>query len=282
MKDELEAELTAAGALGDDDLDIAGVALTLALLDHPHKDRSKYVSELDALTDATREALAKADPAQAANADLVAMVLANIVEGRFSYRGDNEAYDDLRNADLTEVIDRRKGLPVALGIIYLHVARELGLDLKGLNFPGHFVLRLQVGSQATIIDPFNRGQTLNPADLLNLLRSVEGQSARLAPEHHAAVSARDILLRLQNNILSRSLGQGGHERARDVITRMILFSPARAGLRFELGRIEIYAGNLIAAADAFTLARDMAGAQGEGGLASMASEALRRLKAKLN
>ncbi|MES1989546.1 MAG: transglutaminase-like domain-containing protein [Pseudomonadota bacterium] len=282
MKDELEAELKAAGALGDDELDIAGVALTLALLDHPYKDRSKYLGELAALTDATREALDKADAKQAADADLVAMVLANIIAGRFSYRGDNEAYDDLRNADLTEVIDRRKGLPVALGIIYLHVARTLGLDLRGLNFPGHFVLRLQVGPQATIIDPFNRGQTLNPADLLNLLRSVEGPGARLTPDHHTSVSARDILLRLQNNILSRSLGQGGHERAREVVTRMIAFAPERAGLRFELGRIEIYASHMTAAAAAFTLARDMAEAQGEQGLASMASEALRRLRAKLN
>jgi len=279
---DLEAELKAAGALGDNELDIAGVALTLALMDHPQKDRTTYLSELGQLVDAARENLAKADESQLANADLIAMVLANIVAGRFSYRGDNEAYDDLRNADLTEVIDRRKGLPVALGIIYLHVARELGLDLQGLNFPGHFVLRLQVGPQATIIDPFNRGQTLNPADLLNLLRSVEGQGARLTPEHHASVSSRDILLRLQNNILSRSLGQGGHERAREIVNRMILFAPQRAGLRFELGRIEIYASNMLAAAEAFTLARDMATTQGEQGLAGMASEALRRLKAKLN
>ncbi|MGV8997586.1 MAG: SirB1 family protein [Parvibaculaceae bacterium] len=282
MRNELEAELKAAGTLGDDELDIAGVALTLALMDQPHKDRSKYVSALDELVAATRDSLAKADTTQSANADLVAMVLANIVAGRFSYRGDNEAYDDLRNADLTEVIDRRKGLPVALGIIYLHVARALDLDLKGLNFPGHFVLRLQVGPQATIIDPFNRGQTLNPADLLNLLRSVEGESARLSPEHHASVSARDILLRLQNNILSRSLNNGGYEKAREIIARMILFAPDRAGLRFELGRIEIYAGLLTAAADAFTLARDMAEAQGEQALVTMSSEALRRLKAKLN
>ncbi|MDO8290730.1 MAG: transglutaminase-like domain-containing protein [Parvibaculum sp.] len=279
LRAAIEAELRAAGELADEELNIGGVALALAQWDNPGKDRTPYLTELEALTDAVRESLVKAE---APGADMIAMVLANIISGRFSYRGDTETYDDPKNADLMAVIDRRKGLPVSLGILYLHVGRALGLDLAGLNFPGHFILRLQAGPEATIIDPFNRGQTLTTADLLNLLRSIEGQQARLIPEHHVSVSPRDILLRLQNNILSRALGAGEYDRARDVVSRMIWFAPDRAGLQFELGRIEIHAGHMGAAASAFEACRNMASDAGDRRVADMASEALKRLKAKLN
>lgn len=275
----IEAELRAAGMLADDELNIGEVALALAQWDNPDKTRAPYLDELESLTDAVRQSLARAE---APDADMIAMVLANIISGRFSYRGDTETYDDPKNADLMAVIDRHKGLPVSLGILYLHVGRALGLDLAGLNFPGHFVLRLQTGQGATIIDPFNRGQTLTTADLLNLLRSIEGQQARLSPEHHVSVPARDILLRLQNNILSRALGAGEHERAREVVTRMIWFAPERAGLQFELGRIEIHAGHMGAAASAFEACRSMASDAGDRRVADMAAEALKRLRAKLN
>ncbi|MCE9648130.1 MAG: transglutaminase-like domain-containing protein [Parvibaculum sp.] len=279
---DIEAELRAAGEADDDALDIAGLALAFAQADRPAASRAPYLSHLAELADAARKALARATPALAGDANVVATVLAGLVSGRFAYRGDSETYDDLKNADLMQVIDRRKGLPVSLGILYLHIARVLGLDLAGLNFPGHFVLRLQIGQSATIIDPFNRGQTLSTADLLNLLRSIEGPAARLSPEAYAPVGARDILLRLQNNILSRALKAGDHDRARDVVTRMIWLAPRRAGLQFELGRLEVHAGHMSAAATAFETCRNMASGDGEMRIADMASEALRRLKTKLN
>jgi regulator of sirC expression with transglutaminase-like and TPR domain len=282
MQSGIEAELRAAGETSDDALDIASLALAFAQADRPDASRTPYETHLTELTDAARGALARATPELAANPEIVATALAGLISGRFSYRGDSETYDDLKNADLMHVIDRRKGLPVALGILYLHVGRALGLDIAGLNFPGHFVLRLQIGASATIIDPFNRGQTLSTADLLRLLRSIEGPDARLSPDAYAPVSTREILLRLQNNILSRALKAGDHDRARAVVTRMIWLAPRRAGLQFELGRLEVHAGHMSAAATAFETCRNMASDDGEMRIADMASEALRRLKTKLN
>ena len=277
-----EAKLRSAGEAADEALDIAALALAFAVLDLPEQEPGPYETHLAELVAATRETLTGLRARDGASADDVAMALANVIAGRFSYHGDTETYDDLQNADLMAVIDRRKGLPVSLGILYLHVARALGYDMAGLNFPGHFVLRLQTGTQATIIDPFNRGQTLNTADLLNLLRSIEGPDARLTPEVYATVSPRDILLRLQNNILSRALKAGELDRARDVVRRMIWLAPTRAGLQFELGRLEVHAGHMGAAAQAFETCRMMAAVEGEMRVAGMAEEALRRLKTKLN
>lgn len=282
IEGKIEAELREAGEVADNALDIGRLALALAHLDRPEIDRAQYREHLDELGEAARGAIGGADLALSGNAEVVASALAGVLAGRHGYRGDSETYDDLRNANLMHVIDRKMGLPVALGILYLHAARAAAIDLVGLNFPGHFVLRLQTGATATIVDPFNRGQALSTADLLQLIRSIEGPQAQLLPEAYAPVSTREILLRLQNNILSRALRANELDRARSVVTRMIWLAPRRAGLQFELGRLEVHAGHMSAAAQAFETCRDMASGDGEMRIAGMAEEALRRLKSRLN
>lgn len=278
----IEAELRAAGEAGEDALDVGHLALVLAALDRPEVSLVAYEEHLAELVDAGARAFEKATAAQRGDADVLALMLASLIAGRFNYRGDSANYDDPKNANLMHVVDRRKGLPVTLGVLYLHVGRALGLDLVGLNFPGHFVLRLQAGSTAAIVDPFNRGQTLSSADLRQLIRGIEGPDAKLSPDAYAPVTSREILLRLQNNILSRALRADEFERAREVVTRMIWLAPRRAGLQFELGRLEVHAGRMGAAATAFETCRDMASGDGEMRIAGMAEEALRRLKARLN
>lgn len=274
----IERELRAAGETPDGEIDVAHVALLLAACDRPDIKLAPYRDHLAELADAAHAAMGAQDhPVQVA-----AGILAGVLAGRFRYLGDAETYEDPKNANLAHVIDRRKGLPVTLGILYLHVAAKLGLDMAGLNFPGHFVLRLRAQGEALVIDPFNGGQPLTPADLLTLLRGVEGPEARLTPEACEAVGIRDILLRLENNILSRAIRGGDYARARQVVTRMIWLAPQRAGLRFELGRLEVHAGHMGAAADAFASCVDIATDIGETRIAGMAEEALRRLKTRLN
>lgn len=274
-----ERELRAAGETPDAGLDIAHLALLLAACDRPGVSLDPYHAHLDEIADAARKAL---DENAHPPCGVVAGILSGVISGRFRYLGDAETYDDPKNANLAHVIDRRKGLPVTLGILYLHVGAKLGLDLSGLNFPGHFVLRLRVGGEALVIDPFNGGQPLSSADLLSLLRGVEGPEARLTPDACAEVGSRDILLRLENNILSRAIRGGDFSRAREVVTRMIWLAPHRAGLRFELGRLEVHAGHMGAAADAFETCKDLAADIGETRIAGMAEEALRRLRTRLN
>ncbi|MBX3494842.1 MAG: transglutaminase family protein [Parvibaculum sp.] len=277
---DMESELQRAGAMPESELDLARLALTLAALDRPELEPDPYLAHLDELVGAAVDALPGG--AGEAPAGIVAGVLAGVVAGRFRYLGDTETYDDPRNANLAHVIDRRKGLPVTLGILYLHVGAKLGLDLTGLNFPGHFVLRLRAADDAVVLDPFNGGRPLTAADLLTLLRGVEGPDARLTPEACEPVGPRDILLRLENNILSRAIKSGDFARARAVVLRMIWLAPQRAGLRFELGRLEVHAGHMGAAAHAFETCKDLAADIGETRIAGMAEEALRRLKTRLN
>lgn len=275
----LEAELRMAGQASDAELDIARIALVIAAMDCPTADIKTYQAHLDELAAASRAALGKVTDAPP---ETLAGTLAALISGRYGYRGDVENYDNMENANLIHVIDRRRGLPVALGILYLHAGKALGLDMGGLSFPGHFLLHLQASTGAVILDPFNGGELKSSPDLLALLRQMEGPQARLVPAFCERVSSRDVLMRLQNNILIRAMQSEKYDRARDVITRMTWLEPGRPGYRFELGRIEVLAGHMSAAATAFSDCMELAVAKGEMRMAGLAEEALRHLKNRLN
>src|SRR5690349_12135733 len=134
------------GQQADEVLDIARAALLLSALDHEGHDLDPYWAHLSDIAEASRrEARLATHPEDGARA------LSALLVGRFGYDGDRLTYDDPKNADLISVIDRRRGLPVALGILYIHAARAAGFEASGLNTPGHFLLRIDMrGSHALI------------------------------------------------------------------------------------------------------------------------------------
>ena len=177
------------------------------------------------------------------------------------------------------VIDRRRGLPVALGILYLHAATAQGWDAAGVNFPGHFLLRLDAAGKRVLIDPFDGGRTLDAAELRRLLKRAVGEEAELRPLHMAGMTTRDVLLRLLNNLKGRALKAGDIERSAAVLRRMTLIAPRHALSWAELGWIEWKVGNArraIAALESY-LALD---ADGKGH--RHAAELIQRIKRQLN
>jgi len=224
------------GSLGDEAIDLAGTALALAALDHPQADHDSYRSHLDALAqDVGRHKTAQAS------------ALRDVLIGQYGYRGDRESYDDLDNANLIRVIDRRRGLPVALSILWLHAARAQGWRAEGLNFPAHFLIRVDAGDGAVVLDPFNGGAALGAAELRMLRKRLGGNDAELTPQDCAPVGNRAILLRLQNNIKLRLLQANRREGALTVLERMVLIAPGQAGLWHECARLHRDIGNLRAA-----------------------------------
>jgi len=222
--------IEAIGRAGAGDVDIALGALLLAQAARPGLDLQPYVRHLAdiALTAARaldRESASDADPRE------VATALGRALAGALGYDGDRDAYDDLRNADLAHVIDRRRGLPVALGILYIHAARSIGASAHGLNFPGHFLVGLGTGRGATVIDPFNGGRLVDAEDLERL--APEG--AEVSESMLGAVSDRGVLIRLQNNILARVQGPENEARALGVLDTLARLAPESGFYRYELG-----------------------------------------------
>lgn len=237
------AALDAAAASGDAPLAIAETALALAVLDQVGGGRAAPDTRpcLDAL-DAMVAAVAAAESGGVAPESALAAGIA----GRLGYRGDSETYDDLANADLIRVIERRRGLPVALGVLYIHVARARGHGAAGLNVPAHFLIGVEVGGRHWALDPFGGGQPLGPEGVRGLLRRINPGALDM-PAALAPVSDRAVLLRLQNNIKLRRLQAGDVPGGLAVLERMRLMAPELPELVREQAALLAAAGSMRAA-----------------------------------
>jgi len=251
-RQEIKAALRQIGQAREDrEIDPAWTALLLAALDRPRVAFAHYedhLAELGAPLERPSETALEAR----------AVMVNQRLFGQLGYRGDRASYDDVQNANLMRVIDRRKGLPVALTILYLHIARAQGWAAEPLRFPGHVLVRLEgkVG-QRIIVDPFDEGCILDAADLRQMVKALGGAEAELTPGHTEPLTNRALLLRLQNNIKTRKRLAGAFEDALEVLESMILISPRQWELWRETAEIHLRLQNLRAAVLALENMRDL-------------------------
>jgi regulator of sirC expression with transglutaminase-like and TPR domain len=121
----------------------------------------------------------------------------NYIFDELGFTGDQENYYDPQNSYLNCVVDRRKGNPINLSLLYLLLARRLQLPVAGIGLPGHFICRYQSTSEELYIDPFHHGKFLTKADCIQYL--VSG-SHGLQDEFLAPVSTRRMLMRICSNL----------------------------------------------------------------------------------
>jgi regulator of sirC expression with transglutaminase-like and TPR domain len=218
-REEAERALIAAGDAGDDAFPLMDAAFACAM----HEQPGRGLEIARALIDQAATHLAERLERSSAHT-----AIARTMAGDLRFSGDTTTYDDLDNADIISVFERRKGLPVALGIIYIEVARLCGLVVRGLDFPGHFLLRLETPDGPMAIDPFNGGE---PVDTSELTRRAlfAGFSPGEAGRHDllmTPVSDRVVLTRLQNNILARAQQGGDDVRVEAAALRCALLNPS--------------------------------------------------------
>ena len=274
MPTEIKDRLSAVGMERDADVDIAEAALLLGAATRPGVPLDPYRRHLEKVV---REVatLAGDDPAL----DLQAQALSDVIARRYGYIGAEDAFEDLESANLTRVIDRRTGLPVAIGIVYLKVAGDLGWDMVGIDFPARFLLRLEHAGERAIVDPFDAGRLVTPVELRDLFKAVAGQHAELKPGYFRAMTKREVLLRLENNVKIRLLRQDRLEDALHHVETMLLFAPEVALLWREAGLINARLDNVKAAVAALEefMRRD-----GDDTNAYRTSVLLQELRARLN
>jgi len=267
------AALEALGKIPDVEIDIGGAALQLARIDAPEADwhtAEAYLSDL--ARDAA--ALAPTDtPATRAEA------LTGLIALRHGYRGDAETYENLDNANLIRVIERKKGLPVALGIIWLHAARAAGWAAHGVDFPGHFLIAIQGKGSQAVVDVFSGGTPLDARDLRQLIKRVEGPSAELRPGLLLPMNARAVLLRLQNNIRLRRLRAQDMDGALVCTEDMLRLAPDSAALWRDTASMHQRLGHITAALRCYERFLELV-PQGEA--AARARNAMDELRSRLN
>ncbi|MES2711886.1 MAG: transglutaminase-like domain-containing protein [Pseudomonadota bacterium] len=232
---EARAALDAVGQLPDDEIDLAATALQLARIDAPQCDWRAATVDLSLLARAAVEAATAAPGADAGDLAARRAVLAGVLHEEAGFAGDDQSYEDPANANLLQVLERRRGLPVALGILWLHAAEAAGWPAHGLDFPGHFLLALEGGRGQLVVDVFAGGAALAAPELRALLKRAEGEKAELRPGVLAPMGRRAVLLRLQNNIKLRRLRAGDLVGALTCAEDMLRIAPDEAALWREAG-----------------------------------------------
>jgi regulator of sirC expression with transglutaminase-like and TPR domain len=111
------------------------------------------------------------------------------------FHGNEEDYYDPLNSCLNEVLERRKGIPVTLSVMYMEIARRLRMPVFGIGLPRHFIIEFDDGNYTTYIDPYHGGRTVTPRECFLLAGS------RVAdPSLLQRVSKKDIVRRMVQNL----------------------------------------------------------------------------------
>ncbi len=174
---------------------LARGALLIAKEEYPELEVEKYI---DHLAELAREA----ELMVRAGADTVERVqlLSQFLFANKGFRGNRDEFSDPRNSFLNQVLDRKLGIPITLSVLYLEVGRRLGINLYGVSFPAHFLVKAVDQRGELIIDPFTGGAILDLDQIRARLAEIYGQPVEVHPEMLKAVGARHVLGRMLRNL----------------------------------------------------------------------------------
>ena len=210
--------------------DLAGAALVIARLEYPQLDPSTYLERLDAMGADATERLERVPTGRDPLGQVV--TLNRYLFDEQGFVGNMAHYDDLRNSFLNKVLDRRTGIPIMLAVVYIEVARRAGMRVEGVNFPGHFLLRIAAGAEADgaaedlIVDPFHGGALLSEADCRGLLRQHLGEDAAFDPGLLASATKQQILVRILVNLKRIYMRLRSFPQGRDTTELLLALDPA--------------------------------------------------------
>ncbi|HXW08926.1 MAG TPA: tetratricopeptide repeat protein [Vicinamibacterales bacterium] len=218
------------GALTSPGEDLAPAALAIARIEYPSLDPSRYVAILDRMGADVRTRLAARGRLSAEDA---LQAFHEYLYDEQGFTGNRDRYDDPRNSFLNEVLDRRMGIPISLAIVYLEVARRAHLDVAGVNFPGHFLLRVALAGgrrslapDVLIVDPFHSGARLSESDCRELLRQHVGDAAAFDRSLLDPATRHDIVVRVLVNLKRLYVRMRSFPQARLVSDLLLAVDPS--------------------------------------------------------
>ena len=220
--DPLPDWATLAG-LDDDALPLLGAALLIARDEYPDLQPRRYALRVQGHASHLRAVVERES-----HLALKMRAINQYLFEEVGYAGNHDEYYDPRNSYLNEVFERRLGNPISLALVQMAVAREVGLPLDGVSFPGHFLVRLPVDDGVLVMDPFNRGRPLDVDELRQRARVHLGGDV---PDDEALsqilypASNRAILVRMLRNLHGVYQERGDWERATRSADRVLRLLP---------------------------------------------------------
>jgi len=207
----------------DEQIDLAEAALLIAKNANQDLDVGRYLARIDELA----EALSARLPSAYSGTERI-LALNRFLFEEQGFGPNLEDYYDLRNSFLNEVLERRVGIPISLSIVYMEVGRRIGLELRGVSFPGHFLVKCKLSEGTVILDPYGRGISLSLHDLQQRLREARGGevSRAIVAGMLVAANKKDILARMLRNLKAIYLERRDHDRAFATMEWLIALSPS--------------------------------------------------------
>jgi len=255
----------------DAGLNLLEAAISLAQDDHPQLDVQAVLADVDTLARRLKERI----PKDAAPAHRLRL-LTRFFHGELGFAGNLNNYYAVDNSFIHRVLETRRGLPIALAVLMLELAEQVGLRAAGVAFPGHFLIKCKVGLGEAVIDPFT-GESLSPARLderLALYRQGSGlpDDLELPLEFFLRAAApRQILARMLRNLKEVHRAAQDWQRLLAVQQRLVVLLPGDLAERRDRGLVLDALGASAAAAD------DLAAYLAERGDAPDAAELRARL-----
>jgi regulator of sirC expression with transglutaminase-like and TPR domain len=224
----------------DGSIELARACLQIAEDAYPGLDVDGYVGEIERFAKRLRARI----PIGAGAEDRV-IALNEFLFADLGFGGNADNYYDPRNSYLNEVIDRRRGIPITLAVLYIEIGRRIELPLEGVSFPGHFLVRLPMRGGTLVLDPFSGGVPQSADELRERLKRViprvagEGVPISELPldPFLEPASNRQILARLLRNLKGVYREKDKPERLLEVLNRMIIVAPDAAGERRDRGYV---------------------------------------------
>jgi regulator of sirC expression with transglutaminase-like and TPR domain len=235
----MDDDLTRLGLIDDEAILLDEAALSLALPDNPETDLDPYYELLAEMAARLRDVGAEASTSHE-RADALSLVLA----GEFGFDGDRDTYDAPANADMIRVIDRRRGLPVSLSILYVAAARRVGWIANALDVPGHVLVLIGDSDDPVVVDPFRGGVLVEQEQLLAIVSASAPRGSNL---QIAAMPNRAILVRLLLNQATRAEDAGKGGRALEIYRRITEFAPEAVHPWWQRARLELIDRDIVGA-----------------------------------
>ena len=247
-REEAEAVLTEAGQADDAAFPLLEAAIACAIHDYPFRDPEPVRTLAHNAAERLAERVGSEGPDDA---------LAETMASDLRLNGDLLNYDNPGNTDVIDVAERRRGLSAALSVFYLDAARRAGVKAQGVDFPGHFLLRVETPEGPVALDPFSQGRLVLPSELTRraLRAGLTPHVADRLDVLMAPVTDRQALIRLQNVLFSRAIRAADDEGAERSALRRALLDPEDHRPWLDVAAAREKQGSLAGALEALARAR---------------------------
>jgi regulator of sirC expression with transglutaminase-like and TPR domain len=211
---------------------------------YPDLQPSRCLAQLD-------ELYARADRLLQAFANTEARTdgLAEFLFQSEGFRGDTDDYSNPRNSYLNQVLERRLGLPISLSVIFVDLARRLGLPASGVGLPGHFIVSVLGDDGPIYLDPFHSGRRLTVPECAALARGALGRQAEFDPAWLNPTPPRDIVARMLNNLRGFYVSVEDWPMAIRIVDQLIVLQPSVTAHVRDLGVLHYRRGALARASE---------------------------------